>query len=165
MFFNYSRHKLYIYFRDVEELLMQHAQFATLVKKMGGSKGLLSTMGKAAKSGGSGMKPSDAAKMQAGLKGLSSMLPPGMMEQMGGMGGIQNMMAQMGGMGGIQNMMAQMGLGGGGGGGGGGLASMLGALGGGGGGAGAAGLEGLLGGLGGGGPGAGRGGVRRPRKK
>ncbi|KAJ3005986.1 hypothetical protein HKX48_000349 [Thoreauomyces humboldtii] len=134
--------------RDVEALLMQFSKFAHVMKQMGGKNGLLSSMQQAGKPGqqpggrgrgGGGVGAAQAnpmAKMQSMLQG---MMPPGMMEQMGGMGGMsgmmQGMMEQMGGAGGMANMMAQMGMGGGGGGGGGGdmMAQMMGALGGGGG--------------------------------
>lgn len=72
--------------RTVEELLMQSQKFAQMVKTMGGSKGLLSGLEKAKKGG----NPQDAmGKLQAGL---GKMLPPGMLEQMGGMSGVQSMM-------------------------------------------------------------------------
>jgi signal recognition particle subunit SRP54 len=104
--------------REVEEMLQQCTKFAEIVKKMGGSKGLLKSMGS-----GNKMHPNQMAKMQGAL---SKMVPPGMLEQMGGMGGIQQMMQQMtqgGGLGNLANMF-------GGAGGLGGLGNALGGLGG-----------------------------------
>jgi hypothetical protein len=60
---------------DVEELLQQHGMFAGMVKKMGGSKGMLNQMKKNAAGRGGGNP----------MGQMSKMLPPGMMEQMGGM--------------------------------------------------------------------------------
>ena len=102
--------------REVEEMLMQCTKFAEVVKKMGGSKGLLKQLGNGQK-----MHPNQMAKMQ-GM--MNKMVPPGMLEQMGGMGGIQQMMQQMtqgGGLGNLANMF---------GGGMGGLGGALGGLGG-----------------------------------
>ncbi|KAJ3103432.1 hypothetical protein HDU97_010178 [Phlyctochytrium planicorne] len=108
--------------REVEEMLIQCRKFGDVIKTMGGSKGLLSSMQKGGKP-----NPQALGKMQ---EQVSKMLPPGMLQQMGGMGGMQNMMQQMmgsmGGMGGMgrggggmpdmgamQQMMQQM-MGGGG---------------------------------------------------
>ncbi|KAI8850630.1 SRP54-type protein [Chytridium lagenaria] len=88
--------------REVEEMLSQCKKFGDVIKTMGGSKGLLNSLQKGGKP-----NPHALGKMQ---EQMSKMLPPGMLQQMGGMGGMQNMMQQMmGGMGG-------MGRGGGGGG-------------------------------------------------
>ena len=78
-----------------------------------------------------GLHPNQKAKMQ---NQLSKMMPPGMMnmmQQMGGLNGIQNMMQQMGGAGGMPDMSA--------------LQNMMGGLGGGG----MPDLSALMGGLGG----------------
>ncbi|KAJ3090769.1 Signal recognition particle [Quaeritorhiza haematococci] len=96
--------------REVEEMLMQFKKFAEMVKKMGGAKGFLKGMDKNQR-----VHPSQLAKMQSGL---SKMLPPGMLQQMGGVGGIQNLMQQMqsgGGMGNLANMLGGLGGAGGGG--------------------------------------------------
>ncbi|KAJ1962917.1 Signal recognition particle [Dispira parvispora] len=106
--------------RMVMELLAQAKTFSQMFKKMGGNKGLLKGMNPAmlSKMGGMGsgrmpnMNPSQMAQMQ---QQMSRMLPPGMMQQMGGMGGLQNMVQQfMGGGGGggmpnMQDMMKQFG--------------------------------------------------------
>jgi signal recognition particle subunit SRP54 len=96
---------------DVEELLQQHGMFAGMVKKMGGNKGMLNQMkkGGGAGRGGGGAPVNPMAQ-------ISKMFPPGMMEQMGGMNGIQGMMEQMGmgggtpDMGKMQEMMEKMGM-------------------------------------------------------
>ncbi|KAI8815430.1 signal recognition particle 54kDa [Cladochytrium replicatum] len=96
--------------RDVEELLVTSKSFAEMVKKMGGSKGLLNTLGRGGAHGGPGrgMNPRDMARMQSQMQ---SMIPPQMLQQMGGMGGIQNMMQQMagGGLGNMANMLGGLG--------------------------------------------------------
>jgi signal recognition particle subunit SRP54 len=108
---------------DVEELLQQHGMFASMVKKMGGNKGMLNQMKKGAAGRGGGNPGAGGNPMAQ----MAKMLPPGMMEQMGGASGIQGMMEQMGwgggaggmpDMGKMQEMMASMGIGGIGGGGG-----------------------------------------------
>ncbi|KAI8829163.1 SRP54-type protein [Chytridium lagenaria] len=107
--------------REVEEMLSQCKKFGDVIKTMGGSKGLLNSLQKGGKP-----NPHALGKMQ---EQMSKMLPPGMLQQMGGMGGMQNMMQQMmGGMGGMgrgggAQMMQQM-MGGGGMGGLGGLGGM-----------------------------------------
>ncbi|TPX71079.1 hypothetical protein SpCBS45565_g01362 [Spizellomyces sp. 'palustris'] len=110
--------------REVEEMLVQFKKFADVVKRMGGNKGFLKGLGQG-KPGR--MNPNQMASQ------MSRMVPPGMMQQMnqmGGMEGMQNVMQQVmgggggggGGMPGLQNMMQQLmgGMGGGRGGGGGG---------------------------------------------
>jgi signal recognition particle subunit SRP54 len=95
--------------REVEEMLMQCTKFAEVVKKMGGSKGLLKQLGGG---GGGKVNPNQMANLQGAL---NKMMPPGMMEQMGGMGGIQQMMQQMtqgGGMANLANMFGGGSLGG-----------------------------------------------------
>jgi signal recognition particle subunit SRP54 len=68
--------------REVNDLLEQYKQFQ---KMMGG-------IGK--------MKVGKGGQMnQRQMANMANMLPPGVMKQMGGMGGIQNLMKQMGGMG------------------------------------------------------------------
>ncbi|KAJ3214264.1 Signal recognition particle [Dinochytrium kinnereticum] len=83
--------------REVEEMLQQCRKFGDVIKTMGGNKGLLKSMEKGGKP-----NPQALGKMQ---EQMSKMLPPGMLQQMGGMGGMQNMMQQMmGSMGGIGGM-------------------------------------------------------------
>lgn len=97
--------------RDVEELLAQHGMFAGMVKKMGGSKGMMNQMKKASQGRGAPVNP---------MAQMSRILPQGMLDQIGGMGGMQNMMEQMGltgangmpDMGRMQEMMQSMGMGG-----------------------------------------------------
>lgn len=84
--------------REVEELLLQFTEMAKRLKK--GLKGLPTKAG---------------AKMtQRNLQQVSSMLPPQMLNQMGGMGALKKMMKEMGpGMGGLGGMMGGAGMGGG----------------------------------------------------
>ncbi|KAJ3124503.1 Signal recognition particle, partial [Nowakowskiella sp. JEL0407] len=96
--------------REVEELLAQSKKFAEFVKTMGGSKGILNTLGKGGHGGlgRGGLHPNQMAKMQSSLQ---SLVPPQMIEQMGGMGGLQNMMQQLAGgnMGNMADMMGALG--------------------------------------------------------
>lgn len=75
---------------DVEMLLLQHKKFAQMIKKMGGNNGLFKALGAAAASGSSARGQQTRLNQQ-----LSSMLPPGMLNQMGGLGGMQDMMRQL----------------------------------------------------------------------
>jgi signal recognition particle subunit SRP54 len=72
-------------------LLTQHKKFAQFVKKMGGNKGLFKTLS----GGDSGPSRSNHGNMARLNQQLSSMVPPGMLQQLGGVGGLQNMMRQM----------------------------------------------------------------------
>jgi signal recognition particle subunit SRP54 len=75
-----------------------------MVKTMGGSKGLIKTMQNAQNTRG-GMHPNQQAKMQSQM---SKLLPPGMMEQLGGVSGLQSLMKQFdpkGDMSALQGMM------------------------------------------------------------
>ncbi|PJF18359.1 Signal recognition particle 54 kDa protein [Paramicrosporidium saccamoebae] len=76
---------------DVAMLLTQHKKFAQFVKKMGGNKGLFKTLS----GGDSGPSRSNHGNMARLNQQLSSMVPPGMLQQLGGVGGLQNMMRQM----------------------------------------------------------------------
>jgi signal recognition particle subunit SRP54 len=88
--------------REVEEMLSQCKMFAGMIKQIGGPNGMMQNMEKGAKKGGAGSNQNQmAAQMQ---NSMQQMMPPGMMEQMGGMGGLQGMMEQMGGMGGLGSM-------------------------------------------------------------
>ncbi|OZJ05826.1 Signal recognition particle 54 kDa protein [Bifiguratus adelaidae] len=82
---------------EVEEVLKQYGQMAEMVKRMGGSKGLLSNMPK----NGRSMNPTQMAKMQ---QQMQKMIPPQMLQQMGGMQGMQRMARQMMAGGGMPGM-------------------------------------------------------------
>ncbi|EDV19625.1 signal recognition particle 54, partial [Trichoplax adhaerens] len=89
--------------REVHELLSQHTKFAQVVKKMGGIKGLFKggDMNK-------NVNPSQMAKLN---QQMSRMIDPRVLQQMGGMPGIQNMMRQFqssGGMGGLGGNLANL---------------------------------------------------------
>merc|ERR1719192_2837395 len=92
--------------REVQELLKQYVKFAQVVKKMGGIKGLFK--------GGDMNKQVNPAQMAQLNQQMSKMIDPGVLKQMGGMAGIQNMMKQMQGgggppdMAGLEKMMKQM---------------------------------------------------------
>lgn len=80
---------------DVDMLLQQHKHFSQMIKKMGGNGGLLKTLSEGAASNpraGARGAPNNMARLN---QQLSSMVPPGMLQQMGGMGGLQDMMRQM----------------------------------------------------------------------
>ena len=66
----------------VEFLLLQYRNFAKFIKQMGGEAGLMSML-----SGGAKGNPASA-------NALKSMLPPQMLNQMGGLGGLSNIMQQ-----------------------------------------------------------------------
>jgi len=72
--------------KEVNELLMQHGKFAQMVKKMGGMKGLF-------KPGGmdKNVNPAQMAKLNGQM---AKLMDPRVLQQMGGMGGLQNMMRQ-----------------------------------------------------------------------
>jgi signal recognition particle subunit SRP54 len=78
-----------------------------MIKKMG-NKNLFKNMAQMG-AGGPGpsgrMHPSQMAKMQSQM---AKMMPPGLMNQMGGAGGLQGMMESLGGSGGLQNLMSSM---------------------------------------------------------
>ncbi|KAJ1674675.1 Signal recognition particle, partial [Spiromyces aspiralis] len=84
---------------EIHALLHQHKQFAQMVKKMGGNKGLFKNMnpdmlrqaGSAMGNPGA-MHPGQLARMR---QQMSRMINPQALQQMGGMSGIQNMMQQM----------------------------------------------------------------------
>lgn len=89
--------------REVKELISQYTKFAAVVKKMGGIKGLFKS-GDVTKN----VNPAQMAKLN---QQMAKMIDPRMLQQMGGMNGLQNMMRQLqqGGMSGLQNMMGGMG--------------------------------------------------------
>lgn len=72
--------------RDVQELLTQHMKFAQMVKRMGGIKGLFKG-GDMAKN----VNPSQLAKLN---QSMAKMIDPRVLQQIGGMNGLQNMMRQ-----------------------------------------------------------------------
>lgn len=74
---------------EIEELLSQYKKFAQLVKKMGGNKGLLKSMG--GDMSGQRMNPSQMARMN---QQMAQTMNPDMLRQMGGVGGLQNLMKQ-----------------------------------------------------------------------
>ncbi|KAI9225725.1 MAG: SRP54-type protein [Piptocephalis tieghemiana] len=120
---------------EVKLLLLQHRQFAQMVKKMGGPKGLMANMAAAGRGGMGGMQEMMRSMMGGGgggggggMGGMQEMMnammggggggggggmPPGMPD----MSGMQDMMRSMmggGGMGGMADLLSSMGMGGGG---------------------------------------------------
>ena len=93
---------------EVEMLLVQYKNFAAMVKKMGGKNGMFNPKGDLNKN----MNPQNMAKMN---QQIAKMIPPGMLKQMGGVSGLQNMVKQLQG-GDMSKLMSEMGgMGGGGG--------------------------------------------------
>lgn len=92
--------------REVKDLISQYTKFAAVVKKMGGIKGLFKS-GDVTKN----VNPTQMAKLN---QQMAKMIDPRMLQQMGGMNGLQSMMRQLqqGGMSGLQNMMGGSGGGG-----------------------------------------------------
>lgn len=72
--------------REVNELLTQYKKFAQMVKKMGGIKGLFK--------GGDMSKNVNPAQMARLNQQMAKMMDPRVLQQMGGMHGLQNMMKQ-----------------------------------------------------------------------
>lgn len=72
--------------REVGELITQYTKFAQMVKKMGGIKGLFK--------GGDMSKNVNPAQMAKLNQQVAKMMDPRVLQQMGGMSGIQNMMKQ-----------------------------------------------------------------------
>lgn len=72
--------------REVDELLKQYTKFAQMVKKMGGIKGLFK--------GGDMSKNVNPAQMAKLNQQMARMMDPRVLQQMGGMPGLQNMMRQ-----------------------------------------------------------------------
>jgi len=73
--------------REVHELLKQYAKFAQVVKKMGGIKGLFKN--------GDMSRNVNQKQMTELNQQMARMMDPGVLRQMGGMGGLQNMMRQL----------------------------------------------------------------------
>ncbi len=74
---------------EVEEILTQCKRFAQMVKKMGGTKGILKGLG------GADMRNANPNQMAKLSQHMSKMIDPNVIKSMGGMGGLQNMMRQM----------------------------------------------------------------------
>lgn len=72
--------------REVNELLTQYKKFAQMVKKMGGIKGLFK--------GGDMSKNVNPTQMAKLNNQMAKMMDPRVLQQMGGMQGLQNMMRQ-----------------------------------------------------------------------
>lgn len=87
--------------REVQELLTQYTKFSAMVKKMGGIKGLFKG-GDVAKN----VNPTQMAKLN---HQVAKMIDPRVLQQMGGIGGLQNMMKQFQGAGGPGGMGGAMG--------------------------------------------------------
>lgn len=73
--------------REVQELLSQYTKFAAVVKKMGGIKGLFKS-GDLTKN----VNPAQMAKLN---QQMARMIDPRVLQQMGGMNGLQNMIRQL----------------------------------------------------------------------
>lgn len=87
--------------KEVQELISQYTKFAQMVKKMGGIKGLFK--------GGDMNKNVNQTQMAKLNQQMARMMDPRVLQQMGGMNGLQNMMKQFqngaaGKMGGMGNM-------------------------------------------------------------
>lgn len=73
--------------REIKDLISQYTKFAAVVKKMGGIKGLFKG-GDMAKN----VNPTQMAKLN---QQMAKMIDPRMLQQMGGMNGLQSMMRQL----------------------------------------------------------------------
>ncbi|XP_046859050.1 signal recognition particle 54 kDa protein [Xenia sp. Carnegie-2017] len=80
--------------REVDELLSQYNKFAAMVKKMGGIKGLFK--------GGDMSRNINPSQFQRLNQQMARMMDPRVLQQMGGMQGLQSMMRQFQGAGGTQ---------------------------------------------------------------
>lgn len=80
---------------EVQELISQYTKFAAVVKKMGGIKGLFRA-GDITKN----VNPTQMAKLN---QQMAKMIDPRILNQMGGMSGLQNMMKQFSGTAGLPN--------------------------------------------------------------
>lgn len=94
---------------EVEEILEQFKKFAQMVKTMGGKGGLLKNMPTDPRR----VNPNQMASMARLQQQMMNMIPPEVMNRMGGMEGIQRMARQFaggrgGGMPDMQKMMSQM---------------------------------------------------------
>jgi signal recognition particle subunit SRP54 len=75
--------------KEVQELITQYTKFSQVIKKMGGMKGLFGKGGDMMNS--RGINPMQMNKMQ---QQMSKVIDPRILNQMGGMNGLQNMMKQ-----------------------------------------------------------------------
>ncbi|CAL1266015.1 unnamed protein product [Larinioides sclopetarius] len=73
--------------RDVQELLTQYTKFAQMVKKMGGIKGLFK--------GGDIAKNVNSVQINKLNQQMAKMMDPRVLQQMGGISGLQSMMRQL----------------------------------------------------------------------
>lgn len=73
--------------KEVQELLTQYTKFAAVVKKMGGIKGLFK--------GGDMSKNVNPVQLAKLNQQMAKMMDPRVLQQMGGMSGLQNMMKQL----------------------------------------------------------------------
>ena len=78
---------------EVEEVLMQYQKLSAMVKKMGGMKSLFKDGpgGLGGLGGGGQPNPRDMAQLQ---QSMAKMIDPRVLNQMGGMGGLNNLMKQ-----------------------------------------------------------------------
>ncbi|PNF23601.1 Signal recognition particle 54 kDa protein [Cryptotermes secundus] len=84
--------------KEVKDLISQYTKFAGVVKKMGGIKGLFK--------GGDMAKNVNQAQILKLNQQISKMMDPRILQQMGGVSGLQNMMRQLQqGAGGLGNLM------------------------------------------------------------
>lgn len=92
--------------REVKELISQYTKFAAVVKKMGGIKGLFK--------GGDMTKNVNPSQMAKLNQQMAKMIDPRMLQQMGGMNGLQSMLRQLqqGAAGGLDSLMGGFGGGG-----------------------------------------------------
>jgi signal recognition particle subunit SRP54 len=84
---------------EVEMLLAQYKKFGQVTKQLGGKKGLFNMMDP--------KRPPNSQDMSRMQQQLSKNMDPRMLQQMGGLGGLQNMMRQLqsgGGLGGLGSM-------------------------------------------------------------
>lgn len=87
--------------KEVKDLISQYTKFAAVVKRMGGIKGLFK--------GGDMAKNVNSTQMARLNQQMARMMDPRVLQQMGGVPGLQNMMRQLqqssGGLGGLSNLM------------------------------------------------------------
>lgn len=89
--------------KEVKDLISQYTKFAAVVKKMGGIKGLFK--------GGDMAKNVNQAQMTKLNQQMARIMDPRVLQQMGGMNGLQSMMRQLqqGAAGGLSNLMGGFG--------------------------------------------------------
>ncbi|GAA5803415.1 hypothetical protein HPULCUR_008895 [Helicostylum pulchrum] len=79
---------------EVQEILTQYTRFADMVKTMGGKNGLMQNMPTDPRK----MNPNQMQQLGQMQQKMANMIPPQMLQQVGGMEGLQKMAKQMGGM-------------------------------------------------------------------